>query len=366
MPRSSGWPPILSSLIAGTDLTAEETSWAMARIMSGEATAAQVAGFVVALRAKGETVAEVDALARTMLDFAAPLDVPGRTVDIVGTGGDRSHTVNISTMAAIVIAGAGEVVVKHGNRAASSACGSADVLEELGVVLDLPPTQVAEVARLAGITFCFAPTFHASMRHAAVPRRELGVSTVFNFLGPLTNPARPRASAVGCADLRMAGVLAGVFAARGDDVLVFRGEDGLDELTLATTSRVWVVHEGAVSECTVDPTCLGLGYAPVEALRGGDARLNAAVVHRLLEGTETGPVRDAVLLNAAAAFVALGGPDPDRLDQQLEDGLDRARVSVDTGAAGEALARWLSTTRQVADGQGAGAGGNDHSAGSDS
>ena len=250
-------------------------------------------------------------------------------------------------MAAIVVAGAGERVVKHGNRAASSSCGAADVLEELGIRLDLTPGQVAEVAEAAGITFAFAPTFHASMRHAAVPRRELGVPTVFNFLGPLTNPAQPAHSAIGCADTRMAGVIAGVFADRGASVLVFRGDDGLDELTLATTSRVWVVAGGAVHEHSLDPAALGLASAPVAALRGGDPHVNAEAVRRVLAG-EPGPIRDAVLLNAAAALVALEGPDPDRLEDQLMAGLARAGAAVDGGGAEKVLASWVRITREVA------------------
>ena len=341
------WPAVLGALLAGRDLPAADTAWAMDQIMAGDATPAQIAGFVVALRAKGETVEEVTGLARTMLARAAPLSVTGRTVDIVGTGGDRAHTVNISTMAAIVVAGAGERVVKHGNRAASSACGAADVLEELGILLDLTPVQVGEVAEAVGITFAFAPTFHASMRHAAVPRRELGVPTVFNFLGPLTNPAQPRHCAIGSADVRMAGVVAGVFAGRGASVLVFRGDDGLDELTLATTSRVWLVHRGTVHERTLDPAVLGLARAPVAALRGGDAPFNAEVVRRMLAG-EPGPVRDAVLLNAAAALVALAGPDPDRLDEQLAAGLVRAGAAVDGGGAEKVLGSWVRATHEVA------------------
>src|SRR4051812_49855416 len=214
--------------------------------MSGEATPAQVAGFVVALRAKGETPDEVAGFVETMLEEAAHVDVPGRVVDTCGTGGDRAHTVNISTMAALVVAGAGIPVVKHGNRAASSACGSADLLEALGVVVDLPPATVTECVSRAGIGFCFAPVFHPAFRHTAVPRRELGVPTVFNFLGPLTNPAQPTAQAVGASDPRMAPVMAGVLARRGASALVFRGDDGLDELSIGGRSSVWAVHDGAV------------------------------------------------------------------------------------------------------------------------
>ena len=234
------WPDVLGSLVAGTDLTADETAWAMGEILSGEATPSQISAFAVALRAKGETIDELTGLVEAMYAVSTPIEVSGRLLDVVGTGGDRSMSVNISTMAAIVAAGAGALVVKHGNRSASSKAGSADVLEALGIRLDLPAERVAEVAVEAGITFCFAAAFHPALRHAAVPRRELGIGTTFNFLGPLANPVQPDAQAIGCADIRMAPVMAGVFARRGVDAWVFRGDDGLDELTITGTSSVWV------------------------------------------------------------------------------------------------------------------------------
>src|SRR3954471_16177013 len=256
----------------------------MHQVMSGEATPAQIAGFAMALRAKGETADEVDGLVRAMLEHALKVTVEGRAVDTCGTGGDRAHTVNISTMAALVVRGAGGTVVKHGNRAASSACGSADLLEALGVVVDLPPVKVTECVARAGIGFCFAPVCPPAFRHTAVPRRELGVATVFNFLGPLTNPAQPAAQAVGVSDPRMAPVMAGVLAARGASALVFRGDDGLDELSTATTSRVWAVADGAVREDVLDPGALGIAPAGADALRGADAAHNAGVTRRLLDG----------------------------------------------------------------------------------
>ena len=341
------WPGLLAELLSGTSVSAEDTAWAMDQVMSGDATPAQVAGFVVALRAKGETVEEVSGLAATMLRLAAPVDVPGPVVDVVGTGGDRAHTVNISTMAALVVAAAGRTVVKHGNRAASSSCGSADLLEELGVALDLPPEEVGRVGREVGITFCFAPTFHASMRHAAVPRRELGIPTVFNFLGPLTNPARPTAQAVGCADARMAPIMAGVFAGRGVSAIVVRGDDGLDELTTTTTSTVWVVGDGEVRSTTVDPERLGIPRARPEELRGADAAYNAAVARAFLAG-EPGAVRDAVLLNAAAALV-VSGPDPvtpEGLHGALQEALATVAAAVDSGAAARLLDRWVQVSRE--------------------
>ena len=261
------WPSVLSSLLAGHDLELADTAWAMDQVMSGETAPVPLAGFLVALRAKGETVAEVQGLVESMLAHAVRIEVPGPCVDVVGTGGDRRNTVNISTMAALVAAGAGARVVKHGNRAASSTSGSADVLEALGVRLDLPVERVAATAEEVGITFCFAQRFHPAMRHAGAVRAGLGVATAFNFLGPLTNPAQPVASAVGVADERMAPVMAGVLAARGRSALVFRGDDGLDELTTTGPSRVWWVRDGAVTEHRLDPAELGVPTSSLDDLR---------------------------------------------------------------------------------------------------
>ncbi len=320
----------------------------MNQIMAGEATPAQVAGFLMALRAKGESVAEMRALADIMLDHALAIEVPGATLDIVGTGGDRAHTVNISTMAAVVAAAAGVRVVKHGNRAASSSSGSADVLEALGVNLTLSPERVTANATRVGITFCFAQQFHPSMRHAAAARRELGVATAFNFLGPLTNPAQPSFAAVGVADARMAALIAGVFASRGKEAVVFRGDDGLDELTLTTTSSVWWVGAGRVCRWTLDPVELGLARQPLEALRGADAQYNAAVVREVLAGGR-GAVRDAVVLNAgmALALTAAGSPpaSEDELLVLVRAGMARAESAVDDGSATRLLSDWVAATR---------------------
>ncbi|WP_193605490.1 anthranilate phosphoribosyltransferase [Nocardioides dongkuii] len=336
------WPEVLGALVAGTDLSADQTAWAMGELLAGAATPVQVAGLAVALRAKGETIEEVTGLADAMLARATPISVEGRLLDVVGTGGDRSMSVNISTMAAIVAAGAGARVVKHGNRSASSQSGSADVLEQLGIRLDLPADRVAAVAVEAGITFCFSAAFHPAMRHAAVARRELGIGTTFNFLGPLTNPTRPAAQAIGCADPRMAPVMAGVFAARGVDAWVFRGDDGLDELTTTTTSSLWVVHDGQVTTTRVDPAAYDLAPATTEDLRGGDAAHNAEVVRRLLAG-EQGPVRDAVLLNAGAALAVHGAPG-EPVETALAAGIERARAAVDSGAAAALLDRWVAAS----------------------
>lgn len=339
---ATSWPDVLSALVAGRDLAEAETGWAMGEILAGEATPAQVAGFAVALRAKGETIEEVTGLVEAMYEHATPLAVPGRLLDVVGTGGDRSMSVNISTMAAIVAAGAGARVVKHGNRSASSQSGSADVLEALGIRLDLPAEDVARVAREAGITFCFAAAFHPALRHAAVPRRELGIGTTFNLLGPLANPVRPDAQAVGCADPRALEVMAGVFARRGVDAWVFRGDDGLDELTTTTTSTVLVVHGGEVRRETLDPRRLDLLPATAETLRGGDTAHNAAVVRRLLDG-EPGAVRDAVVLNAGAALAVHEGAAGD-LHERTAAGMARAREALDSGAARGALERWVAAS----------------------
>ncbi|MEU6504694.1 anthranilate phosphoribosyltransferase [Streptomyces sp. NPDC046942] len=338
------WPALLNGLLGGQDLSADDTAWAMDRIMRGEATDAQIAGFAVALRAKGQTVEEITGLVRTMYEHANVIEVPGRTVDIVGTGGDGAKTVNISTMSSLVVAGTGAKVVKHGNRAASSASGASDVLEKLGVNLDLTPRRVAEVADEAGITFCFAVKFHPALRHVGAARGQLGIRTVFNLLGPLTNPAKVRSQAVGVAVAREAPIVAGVLAERGNSALVFRGDDGLDELTTTATSHVWVVRDGKVTEEVFDPREAGIDLVPLEALRGGDPARNAEVARRLLDG-ERGPVRDAVLLNSAAALVALNPADAS-LTEQIRAGMAQAAESIDSGAAKQALERWVAATNR--------------------
>ena len=344
------WPYLIGALLRDEELSTAETAWAMDEIMSGQATPAQIAGFAVALRAKGETPGEIAGLVQAMLGNAARVELPDElrraAVDVVGTGGDRSHTVNISTMAAVVVASAGVPVVKHGNRASSSSCGAADLLEELGLPLELGPAEVAQCVAETGIGFCFAPRFHPGMRHAAVARRELGVPTFFNFLGPLTNPAQPTAAAVGCADARMAPVMAEVFARRGDSVLLMRGEDGLDEFTTTAPTRIWAVRAGSVTEIVIDAQELGLARAKADELRGADAAFNAAVARRLFDG-EAGPVRDAVLLNAAAALAAREGWGDD-LAGAVRTALGRAAAAVDSDAAADLLRRWVAAATAAA------------------
>ena len=341
------WPNLLSTLLAGGELDAPDTAWAMGEIMAGNATPVQVAGLAIALRAKGETPAEIAGLVEAMLANATLVELPEETrakaVDVVGTGGDRAHTVNISTMSAIIVAAAGVTVIKHGNRAASSSCGTADLLEYFGIPLDLGPAGVARTVAEAGIGFCFAARYHPGMRHAAVPRRELGVPTFFNMLGPLTNPARPRSAAVGCFDRRMAPVMAEVFARRGDSALVVRGEDGLDEFTTAAPTRVWMARDGKVEETVVDAVDLGLPRSSAGDLRGGDAAFNAEVARRTFAG-EKGAVRDAVLLNAAAAFAAHAGF-PGSFAETMRAGIARAAATVDAGDAAALLDRWVAAAR---------------------
>jgi anthranilate phosphoribosyltransferase len=332
------WPGLLRRLLGGQDLSAQDTSWVMDRVLSDDASPVQLAGFLVALRAKGETPEEVAGLAAAMLQHARRVDVPVRAVDVVGTGGDQANTVNISSMAAVVVAAAGVPVVKHGNRAASSATGTADVLEALGVAIDLPADDVAACVAEVGIGFCFARVFHPAMRHAGPVRAQLGVPTAMTLLGPLTNPAQPAAGLVGCADARLAPVIAEVFASRGTSALVVRGDDGLDELTTTTTSTVRVVGGGEVRTVSLDPRAFGIAPATREDLRGGDAAANAEVFRDVLGGA-TGPVRDAVLLNAAGAVVAFDGPHTDPL-AAFPGALERVAAAVDSGAAARLLTRW--------------------------
>jgi anthranilate phosphoribosyltransferase len=322
----------------------------MDQIMAGAATPAQIAAFGVSMKMKRPSAGEVRELADTMLAYArrVPTDVIGTdTVDIVGTGGDGSNTVNISTMAAIVVAAAGVPVVKHGNRAASSKSGGADMLEALGLRIDLGPDEVARCVAEVGIGFCFAPVFHPSYKYAGPPRREIGVPTVFNILGPLTNPAGPRAGLIGCAFGDLAEVMAGVFAARRASVLVVHGDDGLDELTTTTTSTIWRVQAGTIDRLTFDPLGFGFPRAQVAELVGGDAAFNAAEARTVLAGG-TGAVRDAVVLNAAGAMVAHAGLSSHaEWLPSWEDGLGRAADAIDSGAAQGLLDRWIGFTQQL-------------------
>ncbi len=344
------WPVILGRLTTDQALAPGQAAWAMDQIMTGAATPAQIAAFGVSLKMKGPNPAEVTELADIMLRHArrVPTDTIGtETVDVVGTGGDGANTVNLSTMASIVAAAAGVPVVKHGNRAASSLSGGADTLEALGVRIDLGPDEVARSVAEVGIGFAFAPQFHPSYRHAGAVRREIGVPTVFNLLGPLTNPATPRAGLIGCAWGDLAEVMAGVFAGRGSSVLVVHGDDGLDELTTTTTSTIWRVHNGTVRRLTFDPADFGFRRAEISELVGGDAESNAAAARAVLGGAK-GPVRDAVVLNAAGALVAHAGLSGDaEWVPAWESGLARATEAIDSGGAQQLLARWVRFTQQL-------------------
>ncbi|MFF3073683.1 anthranilate phosphoribosyltransferase [Kitasatospora sp. NPDC057904] len=340
------WPRLLATLAAGRDLRADEARWAMERVLDDDFRPEQLAGFLMGLRVKGESAAELSGLVAAALDHAVPLDVDGgRCVDLAGTGGDGGSTVNISTMASVLVAACGVPVVKHGGRSASSKCGTADVLEALGIPLDLPPAAVAEVARRAGITFCFAPVFHPALRNAAPVRRALGVPSAFNLLGPLIGPARPRHQVVGVADLRAAPAIAGLLAERGTSALVVRSEDGTDELTTTAPARIWAVQDGTVTEERLDPAGLGLAPAPAGALVGGGPEHNARVLREVLAGA-TGPVLDTVLLNAAAALIA-ARPRPGRVVPRFPAALHEARQAVESGAAPKALDGWLTAVRDV-------------------
>ena len=313
----------------------------MSRIMEGVATDAQIAAFGVALKMKGVTGPELEALASTMLDYSRRVPTDRACVDIVGTGGDRQGTVNISTMSSLVVSACGVPVVKHGNRAASSKSGGADVLEALGVAIDLGPEDVGRCLDEVGVAFCFAPVFHPALRFAATPRREIGIPTVFNILGPLTNPAAPTANLIGCAFENLLSVMAEVFALRGRSALVVRGTDGLDEITMTGPTRVLRVSDGQVDEDRIEPADFGMSTCSIEDLRGGDGVHNAGVARDLLAG-KTGPVRDAVLLNSAAALVAFDGLDRDAdLVTAMRAAVDRAATAIDDGEAARLLEKWV-------------------------
>jgi anthranilate phosphoribosyltransferase len=340
--RPFSWPSVLGPLLRGQAIGEDQAEAAMGEILAGNATSAQIAAFAAVLRAKGETIEEVTGLVRAMLAAAAPLRVAGPLVDTCGTGGDRSGTFNVSTLAALVVVGAGQRVAKHGNRAQSGRCGSADLLEALGVAISLPPAGVAATIEAVGIGFCFAPVFHPAMRHAGSARKELGVPTVFNFLGPLTNPARAAHQALGVADARMAPIMAEVLRRTGTrHAWVFHGGDGLDELTTTTTSTVLDVRPDATTEFEVDPAALGLTPVAPEALLGGDVERNVAVARAVLAGVG-GPARELVLLNAGAALVAADAV------ADLPAGIEAAARSIDGGAADAALANWVDASRRVA------------------
>lgn len=340
------WPDILTGLVRSEGLETEAATWALDEILGGRASEVQIAALLVALRAKGETEDEIRGLVQAMLDNAQSVALDCNAVDIVGTGGDRANTVNISTMAAIVAAAAGAKVVKHGSRAASSQSGTADTLEALGVNISMDPAKQQGVLDRTNIAFLFAALYHSALKNVAGVRKQLAIKTTFNFLGPLANPAQPQAIALGVADDEMAPLMARVLAGRGCRGLVFRGYDGLDELTTTSPSDVWAVSEGRVWYTSLDPLALGLAPAAPHDLVGGPPEHNAAVVRELVDG-KPGPVRDIVLLNAAAAMLAYEGVDlATDIGEQVRRHLDAAREAVDSGKAKANLEKWIELTNQ--------------------
>jgi len=345
------WPALLTRLLDGEALSTAEATWAMEQVMAGEATPVQLAGFLVALRAKGETIDEIVGFRDAALVHARAVSIPTMVLDIVGTGGDPfGAVVNVSSVASIVVAAAGVPVAKHGNRAASSASGASDVLGALGIALDLEPDRVAEVFHEVGLTYLNAAVLHPGFRHAGAARRELGVSTLFNVLGPLVNPARPEASAVGVASLERVPLIVGVFRTRGATALVYRGDDGIDKITTTGHSHVWEVSRGSVTEHDLDPRDLGIEYSLIEEILGADPEHNAGIARRVLAG-DPGPVRDIVLLNAAAGLVSFRlAQDPSEITRPIIDRLGEqmavAAESIDSGAAAEKLAVWAAATQR--------------------
>jgi len=340
------WKQTLAKLNSGLDLETDEIQAVMRQILQGSADTEDVKSFLLALKAKGEIAEEVSALVAEMYRHSAPISITERAVDTVGTGGDGAHTINISTTAAIIAAAAGARVVKHGNRAVSSRSGASDFLEALGVVPGLDGKGVERTVRELGIGFCFAPIFHPAMRFAAPTRKELGVPTVFNILGPLANPAQPKAAAIGVANERMHLVMAQVLADKGCDGFVFRGDDGLDEITLATTTSVLIIGNGEIKSDRIDAKDFGIAQAPLEAIVGGDAAENAEISRAIFKG-ERGAPRDAVLLNAAAAIAAFEGNFNQDIRSRINAGLARASEAVDSGAATELLNRWAALTQEI-------------------
>jgi anthranilate phosphoribosyltransferase len=341
------WKSFLERLEDGLDLETHEISSIMETILRGEAEVAEIKSFLVALKNKGETAEEVSALVNQMFAHSAPITISDRAVDTVGTGGDGAHTINISTTAAIIAASAGARVVKHGNRAASSKSGSGDLLEALGVAITLDGTAVERTVAELGIGFCFAPIFHPAMRFAAPARKELGIPTVFNILGPLANPAKPRAAAIGVSDDRMHLVMAEVLATRGVDGFVFRGDDGLDEITLSSTTSILSIGNGEIRSDLIEPSDFGITRAPVSELVGGDAAENARITLAIFAG-ERGAPRDAVMLNAAAAIAAFEGEQDLDVRERIIRGLKKAEAAVDSGETTALLKRWISLTQSLA------------------
>ncbi len=340
------WDENIAIVDSGLDLDADRVQWCMNEILNGNADNTTIKNFLLALKNKGESPEEVGALVAQMYEHCAPISISERAVDTVGTGGDGAHTINISTTSAIIAAAAGAKVIKHGNRAASSKSGSADLLENLGININLDGKAVEESFATLGIGFCFAPLFHPAMKHAASARKELGVPTVFNILGPLANPAKPKSAAIGVANERMHLVMAQVLGSRGVDGFVFRGDDGLDEITLATTTSVLSIGTEEITSDLLDPQEFGIANAPISALVGGDGAENARISNSIFAGTK-GPHRDACVLNAAAAIAAFEGKTELALHERMASAVRAAIEAIDSGAAQELVIKWAMLTQKL-------------------
>ena len=340
------WELIHKSLSDKSDLTKDQITWAMSQILEGKASNDEIKQFLTGLKSKGESAPEVEALVAQMYSYSAPINITERSVDTVGTGGDGANTINISTAAAIVTNAAGARVVKHGNRAASSKSGSADLLEALGIKIDLTGAEVEQTVYKIGIGFCFAPIFHSSMKHAAAARKELGVPTVFNILGPLANPAKPIACAIGVAREELLPLMAQVLLDQGKEGFVFRGDDGLDEVSLSTTTQVIQISDGELTQSVFNPADLGIASAPITALAGGDATYNAEMTMKIFSGAK-GPMRDAVALNAAFAIAAFKADFNLPLQTQIANGFVLANKAIDSGAALSIVKKWAQLTNEI-------------------
>jgi len=340
------WELILKSLSDRSDLTNNQINWAMSQILEGKASNDEIKQFLTGLKSKGESAAEVEALVAQMYSYCAPVNITERAVDTVGTGGDGANTINISTAAAIVTNAAGARVVKHGNRAASSKSGSADLLEALGIKIDLTGAEVEQTVHKIGIGFCFAPIFHSSMKHAAAARKELGLPTVFNILGPLANPAKPTACAIGVARAELLPLMAQVLLEQGKEGFVFRGDDGLDEVSLSTTTQVIQISDGKLNNLVFNPSDLGITSSPISALAGGDAAYNAQMTMKIFAG-EKGAMRDAVTLNAAFAIAAFKADFNLPLQTQIANGFVLANKAIDSGAALSVVKKWAELTNEI-------------------
>ena len=340
------WDLIFNSLSAAEDLSSEQITWAMGQILEGKASNDQIKQFLLGLKAKGESAKEVQALVSQMYSYCAPINITERAVDTVGTGGDGANTINISTTAAIITNAAGARVVKHGNRAASSKSGAADLLEALGIKIDLTGSEVEQTVHKIGIGFCFAPIFHSSMKHAAAARKELGTPTIFNILGPLANPDKAIACAIGAARAELLPLMSQVLLEQGKEGFVFHGDDGLDEVSLSTTTQVIQINDGKLTQSEFNPADLGITSSSISDLLGADAKYNADMTMKIFTGVK-GPMRDAVTLNAAFAIAAFKADFDLPLQTQIANGFVLANKAIDSGAALSVVKKWGELTNEI-------------------